>query len=92
MIEGFVDLRLRGMNRRIILHGDVAAQGQGRDSPFGAVLVKTTVQHLAKTDGKPLYTHPATTGHPVVAQLVEGHQHAQGYQESQNGEEHVNSC
>ena len=54
-----------------------AAQRQSGDHVFGAVLAHPLPQRGAEADRKAQHLDPAAPRHPVVPELVEGHQHAE---------------
>jgi hypothetical protein len=75
--EGLVELGGGYVALALVEHLHVAAQRQGGDHVFGAVLAHPLPQRGAEADRKAQHLDPAAPRHPVVAELVEGHQHAE---------------
>jgi len=68
---GRVDVSLAGVE-----HFHVATQRDGGDLVFGAVATDAAPYGPAEAHGEAQYAHATAAGDPVMAELVEGHQHA----------------
>ena len=73
----------------LVEHLHVAAQRDGGDGELGAVAVMARPQRFAEAHGKTQHVHPASARHPVVAEFVEGDQHAQTDQQPPQGAEEI---
>src|SRR5690606_35802686 len=58
-------------------HAHVAAQGQGRNHVFGAVAAAAQPQRLAEAHREAQHVDAEAPCDPVMAEFVEGHQHAE---------------
>ncbi|MNY33744.1 hypothetical protein D3C86_1680360 [compost metagenome] len=83
-IEGLLDLLGRHFAFALVEHLHVAAQRDGGDHEFGALLVVPAQQWHAEAHGKAQHFDPTATRDPEMAEFVKGDQHAQRYQGADN--------
>ena len=89
VVEGHGALAGRHFDLALVEHLHVATQGNGGDDEFGAVAVAAAPQRAAEADREAQHLHPAAPGDPVMAEFVEGHQHAEADDHPPHGTEEV---
>src|SRR5262249_6594530 len=78
--EGTRGIRRRHRPLALIEHSDVTAQRNRTDDVFGVVGTRSAAEERpAEADGEAQDLESEPAGHPVVAELVDGHEEAHGH-------------
>src|SRR5690606_8663603 len=75
-VEGAAGFPFRDIGLALVEHLHVTAERDRGDHVLVAVAAAAQPQRLAEADREAQHAHAASARDPVVAELVEGHQHA----------------